>query len=228
MVEIVAVTFTEKAAGELKLRLREALERATAPTPDDHGCRDAARGRRSTRSKRRTSTRSTASAPSCCASGRSRRDVDPLFAVLTEPQAGSLYCRARSAPGCRRRCGDPPEGLRRALRRTSAPSFGGPEAVSATARSIACAAPAGRSPSARDFPHPWERPPFDRASEIDRLDRGAASISPRSRRRRCHDARQPVRIDTRRRSAALSRSDPSSSSRSAVAISTAGKRGSSI
>ena len=30
MVEIVAVTFTEKAAGELKLRLREALENARA------------------------------------------------------------------------------------------------------------------------------------------------------------------------------------------------------
>src|SRR4249919_1352713 len=32
MVEIVAVTFTEKAAGELKLRLREALETARAET----------------------------------------------------------------------------------------------------------------------------------------------------------------------------------------------------
>ena len=37
--EIVAVTFTEKAAGELKLRLREALDRARA----------AARGRRRAR-----------------------------------------------------------------------------------------------------------------------------------------------------------------------------------
>src|SRR2546428_11324077 len=35
MTEIVAVTFTEKAAGELKLRLREALERERAEGSDD-------------------------------------------------------------------------------------------------------------------------------------------------------------------------------------------------
>src|SRR5438270_12978449 len=39
MVEIIAVTFTEKAAGELKLRLREAIEqeRATAGDEDARG-----------------------------------------------------------------------------------------------------------------------------------------------------------------------------------------------
>ena len=35
MIEIVAVTFTEKAAGELKLRLREALERERADASDE-------------------------------------------------------------------------------------------------------------------------------------------------------------------------------------------------
>src|SRR5207249_1707507 len=35
MVEIVAVTFTEKAAGELKLRLREALERERAAAANE-------------------------------------------------------------------------------------------------------------------------------------------------------------------------------------------------
>src|SRR2546425_9021783 len=35
MVEIVAVTFTEKASGELKLRLREALEIERASAKDD-------------------------------------------------------------------------------------------------------------------------------------------------------------------------------------------------
>jgi len=35
MVEIVAVTFTEKAAGELKLRLREALEQERADAASD-------------------------------------------------------------------------------------------------------------------------------------------------------------------------------------------------
>jgi ATP-dependent exoDNAse (exonuclease V) beta subunit len=38
MVEIVAVTFTEKAAGELKLRLREELERARAKAVDPQVC----------------------------------------------------------------------------------------------------------------------------------------------------------------------------------------------
>ena len=71
MVEIVAVTFTEKAAGELKLRLREELER-TRRRHDRRGPRSPrARARR--RSRRRTSTPSTASAPSCCASARWKR-----------------------------------------------------------------------------------------------------------------------------------------------------------
>src|SRR4029077_9057806 len=39
MVEIVAVTFTEKAAGELKLRLREALESERAKQEDDRDVR---------------------------------------------------------------------------------------------------------------------------------------------------------------------------------------------
>ena len=63
MEQIVAVTFTEKAAGELKLRLREALETARAKRRD---AGRVARGstRRSSGSRKRTSTRSTASAPS--------------------------------------------------------------------------------------------------------------------------------------------------------------------
>ena len=71
--EIVAVTFSEKAAGELKLRLREELERRA-------DCR-ARRGPRKPRhssapfndSRKRTSAPFTAFAPICCANGRSRR-----------------------------------------------------------------------------------------------------------------------------------------------------------
>ena len=50
--------------------------------------------------------------------------VDPLFAVLTEPQADRLYARAFRA-WLQEALSSPPEGVRRALRRTSAPSFGG-------------------------------------------------------------------------------------------------------
>ena len=123
---VVAVTFTEKAAGELKLRLREALEgraRASRLTPDDAR---AARGRAADSSKKRTSTRFTASAPNCCASGRSR--PGSIRCSPSSPSRRPSGCtRARFARGCRRRSNDPPEGVRRALRRTSGSPFGGLE-----------------------------------------------------------------------------------------------------
>ena len=163
MTEIVAVTFTEKAAGELKLRLREALERDARdgePTPTC-GSASSARWRRS---KTRTSTPFTASAPSCCASGRSRRAVDPLFTVLTEPQADRLYTRAFRA-WLQEALQNPPEGAAAG----AAPDERAVVSAAATrtARSIACAAPAARWPSGATFRAPWQRPPFDRAAEID-------------------------------------------------------------
>src|SRR5213076_1294299 len=122
MVEIVAVTFTEKAAGELKLRLREALERdrAAAADPDVIG-----------RLERALATLEEAHVNTihgfCAELLRERpveASVDPLFAVLTEPQADRLYTRAFRA-WLQTSLEQPPEGLRRALRRTSAPSFQG-------------------------------------------------------------------------------------------------------
>ena len=70
---IVAVTFTEKAAGELKLRLREALEEArgalqAAPTSASGSTA------RSAGSKKRRSARFMAFARICCASVRSKRE----------------------------------------------------------------------------------------------------------------------------------------------------------
>src|SRR5207302_5655597 len=89
--------------------------------------------------------------------------VDPLFAVLTEPQADRLYTRAFRA-WLQEALQQPPDGLRRALRRTSAPSFGGE-----SSGPIDRLRNAGRMLAEwRDFPHPWERPPFDRAAEIAR------------------------------------------------------------
>src|SRR6185295_14414320 len=123
MIEIVAVTFTEKAAGELKLRLRE---------------------------------------------GPVEAEVDPLFTVMTEPQAARLYSRAFRA-WLQEALRNPSEGVRRALRRTSAPSFGGPGS-SVSDGPIDRLRNAGRTLAEwRDFAHPWQRPPFDRESEIDRL-----------------------------------------------------------
>src|SRR5213075_1169083 len=92
--------------------------------------------------------------------------VDPLFAVLTEPQAEHLYTRAFQA-WLQRALANPSEGLRRALRRTSSPAFGGfgngDGPVDRLRR-------AGRSlVEWRDFSEPWHRPQFDRAAGIARV-----------------------------------------------------------
>jgi ATP-dependent helicase/nuclease subunit A len=162
MGEIVAVTFTEKAAGELKLRLREKLEqdRADAPT-------EIVRARLDLALEQLEEAHVNTIHGFCAELLRERpveARVDPLFAVLTEPQADRVYGRAFRA-WLQEALKNPPEGLRRALRRTSAPSFGGDgggpiDRLRTAGRSLA---------EARDFPCPWERPPFDRGGEIDRL-----------------------------------------------------------
>ena len=163
MVQVVAVTFTERAAGELKLRLREELERARARAGDPI-VRDALEEALKTLEEAHVNT-----IHGFCAELLRERPVearvDPLFAVLTEPQADRLYGRAFRA-WLQDALKSPPDGLRRALRRTSAPSFGGGgdgggpiDRLRSAGRSLA---------EARDFPHPWERPPFDRGAAIDR------------------------------------------------------------
>jgi ATP-dependent exoDNAse (exonuclease V) beta subunit len=123
MREIVAVTFTEKAAGELKLRLREKLEQDRAAASGDVAVRERLDLALETLEEAHVNT-----IHGFCADLLRERPVearvDPLFAVLTEPQAMRLYRRAFGA-WLQHALQDPPEGVRRALRRTSAPSFGG-------------------------------------------------------------------------------------------------------
>ena len=161
MDEIVAVTFTEKAAGELKLRLREALEatRTAATSAEVRTRLDAAL---ETLEEAHVNT-----IHGFCAELIRERPVeacvDPLFAVLTEPQSEQLYARAFQA-WLQEALSSPSEGLRRALRRTSAPVFGG---VGDGDGPVDRLRRAGRSLAEwRDFPRPWHRPPFDRASAI--------------------------------------------------------------
>ena len=132
--EIVAVTFTEKAAGELKLRLRQRLEEerrecgiARRSSSDSNApCRT---------SRKRTSARFTDSARTCCASGRSKREIDPLFRVLTEGQAERLFneafaawfqARARRSRlrACAARCGEPAAAAVPVMRTKTARSSG--------------------------------------------------------------------------------------------------------
>ena len=160
MRQIVAVTFTEKAAGELKLRLREALEQERASAQDSL-VRDRLEDALATLEDAHVNT-----IHGFCAELLRERPVeacvDPLFSVLTEPLADRLYSRAFRA-WLQDALTEPPEGLRRALRRTSGP-FGrdadGPiDRLRGAGRALA---------EWRDFPQPWKRPPFDRATEIDR------------------------------------------------------------
>src|SRR5439155_12341423 len=163
MVEIVAVTFTEKAAGELKLRLREALERERAAAANEE-VRLRLELALETLEEAHVNT-----IHGFCAELLRERPVeacvDPLFVVLTDVQADRLYARAFRA-WLQEALENPPEGLRRALRRTSFPAFG----VAAESNGpIDRLRTAGRMLADwRDFPHPWERPPFDRAAEIRR------------------------------------------------------------
>ena len=160
---IVAVTFTEKAAGELKLRLRSALERDRADATGETRVRlDAAL---TSLEEAHVST-----IHGFCADLLRERPVearvDPLFRVLTETQSERLFDEAFNG-WLQAQLADPPEGLRRALRRSGSPF--------ASARSIP-GGPVDRLQSAawelaqwRDFDAPWTRRPFERDGEIARL-----------------------------------------------------------
>jgi ATP-dependent exoDNAse (exonuclease V) beta subunit len=169
--EIVAVTFTEKAAGELKLRLREALELRRAGAGDEEGRRrlETALG---TLEEAYVNT-----IHGFCADLLRERPVearvDPLFAVLTEPQSLRLYDRAFRS-WLQDTLRDPPEGVRRALRRSAGAASGG-GAPGPTG--MLDEGPIGRLRSAgralvetRDYPAPWRRvETFGRDAEVRRL-----------------------------------------------------------
>src|SRR5215216_2039888 len=113
----------ETAAGELKLRLRERLEHERAAAGQEQMIRRRLEDALETLEEAHVNT-----IHGFCAELLRERPVearvDPLFVVLTEPQADRLYARAFGA-WLQEALKSPPEGLRRALRRTSAPSFGG-------------------------------------------------------------------------------------------------------
>jgi ATP-dependent exoDNAse (exonuclease V) beta subunit len=162
---LVAVTFTEKAAGELKLRLRQELEQARAAehlTAGEHAALDDA--------LRSLEEAQIGTIHGFCADLLKEHPVeagvDPLFVVLTEDQARRRYDDAFSR-WFQAALRDMPEGVRRSLRRSSRPGFGGDGDADG---------PVDRLRSAgwnltewRDFPAAWTRPEFARASEIDRL-----------------------------------------------------------
>ena len=154
--EIVAVTFTEKAAGELKLRLRERLDSERTRAGNDRERRNRLDHSLTSLEEAHVNT-----IHGFCADLLRERPVeagvDPLFEVLTEQRAARLFDDAFGR-WIQQQLVDPPEGVRRALRRSS---FSGEEGRVDRLRGAAW-----ELAQWRDFPAPWTRSPFSRNSEI--------------------------------------------------------------
>ncbi len=154
---VVAVTFTEKAAGEMKLRLREEIEKARA----------GAAGPERDRLEQATEHLELAhigTIHAFCADCLRERPVeagvDPLFTVAPEDESEGLLDAAFDA-WFEAALADPPEGVRRVLRRRPR----GPDAAGPREQLRAAA---GALVLHRDFPAPWRREPFAREAELDR------------------------------------------------------------
>lgn len=158
--QIVAVTFTEKAAGEMKLRLRAGIERARIDkeTPPD------ARARLDAALAQLEAARIGTIHALCGDLLRERpieARVDPLFEVGSEDEAERLFDQSFDA-WFQSALEDPTEGVRRMLRRRPR----GREAVGP--RKLLRDA-AWSLVNRRDFSHPWRPDPVDRKSGIDQV-----------------------------------------------------------
>jgi ATP-dependent helicase/nuclease subunit A len=162
--QIVAVTFSEKAAGELKLRIREELEqRRSALAPDSEAAT------RLTAAVHDFEDAHVSTIHGFCAELLRERPVearvDPSFAVLTESQADALFDDA-FVGWLHEQLADPGDGLRRALRRTAKwrpdeDDENGPlERLKRAARDLV---------EWRDHEAAWKRPDYDRIASIDAL-----------------------------------------------------------
>ncbi|MEO8256741.1 MAG: UvrD-helicase domain-containing protein [Acidobacteriota bacterium] len=161
--QIVAVTFTEKAAGELKLRIRKELESLRQRSAD------AAVVASITEAIQHLEEAHVSTIHGFCAELLRERPVeagiDPLFEVLTEPRAARIYDDAFRA-WLHDRLEQPPEGVRRALRRSVWSRDGrdhddGPiDRIRRAGRELA---------EWRDFDGVWRRDPFDRDDHLYRV-----------------------------------------------------------
>ncbi len=152
---IVAVTFTEKAAGEMKLRLRSEIERARAGAVREQ--RD-----RLDLALEHLELARIGTIHAFCGDLLHERPVeagiDPLFEVASEEEAGAFAEEAFEG-WFQRVLSDPPEGVRRILRRRS-----GMQSPREQLRSAM-----NSLREHRDFPARWRRDPFDRNGAVDRL-----------------------------------------------------------
>ncbi len=159
LARIVAVTFTEKAAGELKLRLRGEIERARHNTE----LLSDARSRFDEALKQLEEAR-IGTIHSFCADLLRERPVearvDPMFEVAPEDVAGEMFDAAFER-WFERVLDNPGEGMRRLLRRRDLSERTGPRAIARHA--------ALELLNWRDFDSPWRHSPFERDAEIDAI-----------------------------------------------------------
>jgi ATP-dependent exoDNAse (exonuclease V) beta subunit len=158
---LVAVTFTEKAAGELKLRLRQGLEEERGRTDDPAAVRrleDAAQNLEEAH---------VSTIHGFCADLLRERPVeagvDPLFRVLSESQAEQLFDEAFSH-WLQLELAHPAEGVRRSLRRPSRMGRAGDADEDGPIDRLRRGA--WNLAEWRDCRCAWTREPFDRASAI--------------------------------------------------------------
>lgn len=165
---MVCVTFTEKAAGEMKLRLRAEIERSRqdpATTGDERAHLDRALGE--------LEAAKIGTIHAFCADILRERPVearvDPLFEVAAEDESERLYddCFERFFQAA---LADPPEGIRRVLRRRK-------QGVGAEGPKRQLRDAGYKLIQQRDFSAEWSRPPFDREAELDRVMRELAELA---------------------------------------------------
>ena len=157
---IATITFTEKAGGELRLRIRQSLEVRLA----EAGNRDPVVRRRLERAIASLEDATIGTIHSFCAALLGEypveAGVDPGFRILGQPEQRAFYDRV-----FRRffeaQIHDPGPGIRRLLRRPSRNQWNQP---------VDLLRDAGlKLLEARDFEAPWSRPAWDGESEVIRL-----------------------------------------------------------
>jgi ATP-dependent helicase/nuclease subunit A len=157
--QIVAVTFTEKAAGELKLRLRAEIEKARHDAEVDGDVR-----RHLDKALEQLEEARIGTIHSFCADLLRERPVearvDPMFEVAPEDVASEMFDSAFDR-WFEKILERPGEGMRRLLRRRDLSQRTGPREIARRA--------AYELLNWRDFDTPWKPSPFDRDSEIDAI-----------------------------------------------------------
>ena len=155
---LVAVTFTEKAAGELKLRLRTQLETARRDAADQPEVLAHLEEGLAQLEEAHIGT-----IHGFCADLLKERPlqagVDPFFEVATEDEAQRLYRRV-FLRWLQEKLDDPPPGIRRLLRQPVENEFGPVDRLYQAGWALI---------DRRDFPAPWEIRPFPREKDIDWL-----------------------------------------------------------